>query len=163
MAEPRKKPTAPRKRAATKPAARRATATKAPSKARTASKAGTAKKPATKARPKAAVPGRRPTARPRVDPKPAQRRSKRTSAARTSDEAARDVALFDNLNALKDALAEHVVLSAERLQEAMDDAVRRGRMLPTDAHDLAERLRLTGRRQLEELISDLDRRLGGGR
>jgi hypothetical protein len=34
-------------------------------------------------------------------------------------------------------------------------------MLPTDAQELAERLTNTGRRQLEELLSDLDRRLGG--
>ena len=101
----------------------------------------------------------RPT--PRVKPKPAQRRSKRTAAARSQTEAARDVALFDNLGAIKDVLAEHLVFSAERLQETLDDAVRRGRMLPTDAQELAERLTNTGRRQLEELLSDLDRRLGG--
>ena len=91
-------------------------------------------------------------AAPRVKPKPAQRRSKRTAAARSQTEAARDVALFDNLGAIKDVLAEHLVLSAERLQETLDDAVRRGRMLPTDAQELAERLTNTGRRQLEELL-----------
>ena len=100
-------------------------------------------------------------AAPRVKPKPAQRRSKRTAAARTSAEAARDVALFDSLAAIRDLLAEQFVLSAERLQEVIDDAVRRGCMLPTDAQDLAERLRTSGRRQLDELLGDLDRRAGG--
>lgn len=123
-----------------------------------------AKKPAAKkpARSAAPVPRTAKTAKaaPRVKPKPAQRRSKRTAAARSKTEAARDVALFDNLAAVKDVLAEHLVLSADRLQETIDDAVRRGRMLPTDAQELAERLTSTGRRQLEELLSDLDRRLG---
>jgi polyhydroxyalkanoate synthesis regulator phasin len=96
-----------------------------------------------------------------VKPKPAQRRSKRTAAARSRTEAARDVALFDNLAVIRDLLAEQIVLSTDRLQEAIDDAVRRGRMLPTDAQDLGDRLRRSGRRQLDELLVDIDRRLGG--
>ena len=138
-------------------------------KQKPAAKKPAAKKPAAKKRAakkpqRGAVPAPRPAkaakAAPRVKPKPAQRRSKRTAAARSKTEAARDVALFDNLAAVKDALAEHLVLSADRLQETIDDAVRRGRLLPTDAQELAERLTSTGRRQLEELLSDLDRRLG---
>ncbi len=96
-----------------------------------------------------------------MKPKPAQRRSKRTAAARSKTEAARDVALFDNLAAVKDVLAEHLIFSADRLQETIDDAVRRGRMLPTDAQELAERLTSSGRRQLDELLGDLERRIGG--
>lgn len=98
---------------------------------------------------------------PRVKPKPAQRRSKRTAAARSGAEAARDVALFDSFAAIRDLLAEQLVLRSDRLQETIDDAVRRGCMLPTDAQDLAERLRRSGRRQLEELLGDMDRRFGG--
>lgn len=122
-----------------------------------------AKKPAAKkpARNSAPAPRAAKEAAPRVKPKPAQRRSKRTAAARSSTEAARDVALFDNLAAIRDLLGEQLVLSSERLQETIDDAVRRGCMLPTDAQDLAERLRRSGRRQLEELLGDIDRRLGG--
>ena len=122
------------------------------------------KKSAAKKPERGAAPAPRPAkaakAAPRVKPKPAQRRSKRTAAARSKTEAARDVALFDNLAAVKDVLAEPLGLSADRLQETIDDAVRRGRLLPTDAQELAERLTSTGRRQLEELLSDLDRRLG---
>ncbi len=133
-------------------------------KKKPAAKKPAAKKPAAKKPERGAAPAPRPAkaakAAPRVKPKPAQRRSKRTAAARSKTEAARDVALFDNLAAVRDVLAEHLVLSADRLQETIDDAVRRGRMLPTDAQELAERLTSTGRRQLEELLSDLDRRLG---
>jgi outer membrane biosynthesis protein TonB len=120
------------------------------------------KKPARSAPPKPRA-ARAAKAAPRVKPKPAERRSKRTAVARTKTEAARDVALFDNLAAVRGLLAEHLVFSAERLQEAIDDAVRRGRMLPTDAQEFAERLTSSGRRQLEELLSELDRRLGNGR
>ncbi|HMS61923.1 MAG TPA: hypothetical protein PKD63_06555 [Solirubrobacteraceae bacterium] len=137
---------------------------KKPAAKKPAAKKPAAKKPAAKKPERGAAPAPRPAkaakAAPRVKPKPAQRRSKRTAAARSKTEAARDVALFDNLAAVRDVLAEHLVLSADRLQETIDDAVRRGRMLPTDAQELAERLTSTGRRQLEELLSDLDRRLG---
>lgn len=148
----------PRKTAAAKkPAAKKPATTKKPA----AKKTPAPKKPAAKKPARTAAPAPRPAkAAPRVKPKPAQRRSKRTAAARSSSEAARDVALFDNLAAVKDVLAEHLIFSAERLQETIDDAVRRGRMLPTDAQELAERLKSTGRRQLEELLNDLDRRLG---
>ena len=144
----------PKKRPAAKKAA--APRRRAPRRSRAAKKSA-AKKPARTAAPAP----RAAKAAPRVKPKPAQRRSKRTAVARSKTEAARDVALFDNLGAVKDLLAEHLIFSAERLQETLDDAVRRGRMLPTDAQELAERLTNTGRRQLEELLSDLDRRLGG--
>jgi hypothetical protein len=150
----------PKKPAAKKaPAKKRAPAKKAPAKKAPAKKKAAAKRPA-----KSAPPGPRTAkaanAAPRVTSKPAQRRSKRTAAARSGTEAARDVALFDNLGAVRSVLAEHLVFSAERLQDTLDDAVRRGRMLPADAQELAERLKTSGRRQLDELLSDLERRLG---
>jgi len=147
-----------------KPAAKKAPAKKAPAKKAAKAKKPPAKKAPAKRPAKSAPPGPR-TAKaakdaPRVTSKPAQRRSKRTAAARSGTEAARDVALFDNLGAVRTLLAEHLVFSAERLQDTLDDAVRRGRMLPTDAQELAERLKTSGRRQLEELLSDLERRIG---
>ncbi len=156
----------PKKPAAKKPAVKKAPAAKKPARKPAAAKKrpAAAKKPAARKPARSAPPAPRAAkaakAAPRVRPKAAQRRSKRTAVARTRTEAARDVALFDNLVAIRAALAEHLVLSAERLQETIDDAVRRGRMLPTDAQDLAERLTSSGRRQLDELLSDLDRRLG---
>ena len=154
----------PKKPAAKKaPAKKRAPAKKAAVKKPAASKAP-AKKRAAKRPAKSAPPGPRTAkaakAAPRITSKPAQRRSKRTAAARSGTEAARDVALFDNLGAVRTVLAEHLVFSAERLQDTLDDAVRRGRMLPTDAQELADRLKTSGRRQLEELLGDLERRLG---
>ena len=147
-----------------KPAAKKAPAKKRAPAKKAAVKKAPAKKAAGKRPAKSAPPGPRTAkaakAAPRVTSKPAQRRSKRTAAARSGTEAARDVALFDNLGAVRTLLAEHLVFSAERLQDTLDDAVRRGRMLPTDAQELAERLKTSGRRQLEELLSDLERRIG---
>jgi polyhydroxyalkanoate synthesis regulator phasin len=49
-----------------------------------------------------------------------------------------------------------VVLTRERLQEVLDDAVERGRMTRDDAGDLVGELFRRGRRQTDELISDLE-------
>jgi len=144
----------PAKKTAAKPAAK-AAAKKAAAKPKPKAKP--------KARPKTAPPAPKAAAKPRVAAKPAARRSKRTAAARTKDEAARDVAFFDNLGALRDLLADTVVLTSARLQETMDDAVRRGRMLPTDAQELATTLTTVGRRQLEDLVAEIERRTGNGK
>jgi len=148
---------ADRKTPTTKP--RAAAKPKAPAKA-AAAKARPAAKPKATAAPKpktAAKPKPKPAAK--APRKPADRRSKRTSAARSDAEAARDVALFDNFAAIRDLLAEHVVLTADRLREPLDDAVRRGRMLPLDAEELTQRLVTAGRRHAEELRAELESRI----
>jgi hypothetical protein len=133
-------------------------------KPRTAAKPKAAAKPTAKPAAKAAA---KPKPKPKAAAKPkaktprkaADRRSKRTSAARSDAEAARDVALFDNFGAIRDLLAEHVVLTAERLREPLDDAVRRGRMLPLDAEELTQRLVTAGRRHADELRAELETRI----
>ena len=156
---------AERRTTAKKPAAAKA---KPAAAKKPAAKPVAAKKPATAAeKPAARKPAaRKPAAKkaaPRVTPKPAERSSKRTAVARSPSEAARDVALFDSLGALGELLAEHLVLTVERLQETLDDAVRRGRMLPDDAADIAQRLSQAGRRQVEELLAEAERRIRGRR
>jgi polyhydroxyalkanoate synthesis regulator phasin len=66
------------------------------------------------------------------------------------------------LSTMRDLLARGVVLSGERLQETMDDAVERGRVTRSDAEDLVQRLLEMGRRQTEEVLSDLEQLLGRG-
>lgn len=56
-----------------------------------------------------------------------------------------------------------VMLTAERIQAAMDEAVERGRMTRDDANDLVLELVKTGRRQTEDLLAELDALLGRGR
>jgi len=147
MAE-RKTPTTKPRTAAKPKAAAKPAAAKAKPAAKPAAKAAANPKPTAAAKPK-----------PKAPRKAADRRSKRTSAARSDAEAARDVALFDNFGAIRDLLAEHVVLTAERLREPLDDAVRRGRMLPLDAEELTQRLVTAGRRHADELRAELETRI----
>lgn len=127
-----------------------ATAKGKPAAAKTAGAAGkpAKRKPAaTKRKPRAAT---RPAAEPAPAPEP-------TSAA------ARDEALKANLASLRDLLAGGVVLTAQRIQEAVNDAVTRGRMTRRDAEDLASGLLSSGRQQTADILADLEQVLGRGR
>lgn len=72
----------------------------------------------------------------------------------------RDEALRANLAQLVRTLAQGAVLTGERLQETLEDAVKRGRMTRHDAQALAADLLSTGRRQTEDLLADLEQLLG---
>ncbi len=65
----------------------------------------------------------------------------------------------DPLSKLLDPLGI-VVITRERLQEAFDDAVRRGRMTGDDAQELAATLISRGRSSTEDVLGDLERLLG---
>lgn len=56
-----------------------------------------------------------------------------------------------------------VMLTRERIQETLEDAVRRGRVTRTDANDLAGELLRRGRQQTEELLLEMERALDHGR
>jgi polyhydroxyalkanoate synthesis regulator phasin len=53
-----------------------------------------------------------------------------------------------------------VMLTNERIQEVMDDAVERGRMTRADAEDMMDSLLKRGRRQTEDFIADLEQIVG---
>ena len=53
-----------------------------------------------------------------------------------------------------------VVLTRERVAEALDDAVQRGRMTRDDATELATALISRGRQSTEDVIADLEQLLG---
>ncbi len=65
----------------------------------------------------------------------------------------------DPLSKLLDPLGL-VVITRERLQEAFDDAVQRGRMTRDDAQELAASLINRGRSSTEDVLGDLERLLG---
>jgi polyhydroxyalkanoate synthesis regulator phasin len=71
-------------------------------------------------------------------------------------QAARDEALRVNLVQLREVLAGGVMLTAARVQEAMDDAVRRGKLTRRDAEELARTLVDTGRRQSFDLLTEVE-------
>jgi polyhydroxyalkanoate synthesis regulator phasin len=74
----------------------------------------------------------------------------------TSSSSARKAATAVDPTGALEALAKGILLTADRIQEAMDDAVRRGRMTRDDAEDLARLLIETGRKQTEELLRDVE-------
>jgi polyhydroxyalkanoate synthesis regulator phasin len=64
-----------------------------------------------------------------------------------------------SVRAFRDALDKTVTISRDRLQEVVDDAVRRGRMTRGDADEMVSRLVTRGRDQAEDLLSQLERLL----
>ena len=64
-----------------------------------------------------------------------------------------------SVEAFRNALERSLVLSRERLQEAVDDAVKRGRMTQSDANELVSRLVTRGRQQTDDLMKELERLL----
>jgi polyhydroxyalkanoate synthesis regulator phasin len=62
-----------------------------------------------------------------------------------------------SVQAFKDALEKTVTISRDRLQDVLDDAVRRGRMTRGDADELVNRLVTRGRDQADDLLGQLER------
>jgi hypothetical protein len=60
------------------------------------------------------------------------------------------------VNHIRDFLTRGVLLTAERLQDTLDDAVARGRLTHTDADDLVARLVSIGRSQAEDLRVEME-------
>jgi polyhydroxyalkanoate synthesis regulator phasin len=64
-----------------------------------------------------------------------------------------------SVEAFRDALEHSVTLSRERLQDVVDDAVKRGRMTRDDANQLVSNLISRSRRYSDELVKQLERLL----
>ncbi|HYF26578.1 MAG TPA: hypothetical protein VD931_12635, partial [Baekduia sp.] len=62
--------------------------------------------------------------------------------------------------AMRERLLNSITLTTDRLQDAVDDAVRRGRITRQDAEDLMAGLINAGRSQTEALLADLEQLLG---
>lgn len=61
-----------------------------------------------------------------------------------------------SVKAFRDALEASVTIPRERLQDTVDDAVRRGRMTRGDAEDLMARLLTRGRQQADDILGQLE-------
>ena len=89
-------------------------------------------------------------------------RTKTTSGARSRSAAASKSSTAKDTAGVREQLArfldprEVVVLTRERVQEAVDDAVERGRMTRDDASALVTALFERGRSQTDDLISQLE-------
>lgn len=86
-----------------------------------------------------------------------------SSSAGGRNQQQREEAVLANLSALRETLAEGVVITAERLQEAMDDAVRRGKVTADDAQDIVTRVVNSGRQQTRDLLDEIEQLLTRGR
>src|SRR4051794_10642383 len=118
------------------------------------------KKPASSTKRKPAA--RKPAARkPAARKKPAAAAPKKAAASVTPVPTTPDE-VAANLSILRERLVSSLTLTTERLQDAVDDAVRRGRMTRKDAEDLLSTLVSAGRTQTEALLADLEQLLGRG-
>lgn len=133
MAQPKKPVSAGRKPAARKPAARKAAASSSGRKSAPAAQGARAKKP---------------------PPKPP------ANPPRTAADERREDQLLAALASLRDLLSKGVVITSERLQETIDETVRRGRMTRQDAEELAGNLVDIGRRQTQDALADVERLVG---
>jgi polyhydroxyalkanoate synthesis regulator phasin len=158
-----------RRTAAKQPAAAKKPATaaaKKPTAAAAKKPTATARKPAAAATKPAAT--RKPAARKAAPPKPAT--STATAAADRAVEAASTAEnnLTQGLATLRDAIARLApgnvaVVSRERVQEALDEAVRRGRVTRDDAEDLLGEILSRGRKQTEGVLGEIEALLERGR
>jgi hypothetical protein len=127
------KPNPDKKQAAKKPKAKKASAkSSGPKKA--------AKKPAAKkAKPKKAAPKSTPKKPSASKPKP------------------KSVGIDKSFAQLRDSLEHSVTLSRDRIQEVVDDAVKRGRMTHGDAEKMIGELLKRGRKQTDALLTELEK------
>ena len=63
----------------------------------------------------------------------------------------------ESVQAFRNALEATVTIPRERLQDVVDDAVRRGRMTRGDAEELVNRLVTRGRKQADDILGELER------
>ena len=84
-------------------------------------------------------------------------------APKRKPSAAEEASLRESLTELRTTLTRGVVLTRERINETLEDAVRRGRMTREDAEQLTASLMGLGRRQAQDLLADVELLLGEGR
>jgi polyhydroxyalkanoate synthesis regulator phasin len=93
-------------------------------------------------------------------PQPKSSSGRSRKSARTTAKKREDESVARGISALREALTRAVMLPPQRVREALDDAVRRGRMTRDDAEELAQSLIALGRRQTEDLLAELEQLLG---
>jgi hypothetical protein len=138
---------APAKKA--KPAKAKKTAAKKPAKAKP--KKAAAKKPAAKK-----APAKANKAAPKSAPKKAPAKSAAAKGTAKAKRAPRAPGLDIGIAQLRESLEHSVTLSRERIQEVVDDAVKRGRMTHGDAEKMIGELLKRGRKQTDALLSELE-------
>ena len=85
-------------------------------------------------------------------------RARRASA--DSSETAREDQLAAAIASLRELLTRGVVITGDRLQDTIEEAVRRGRMTRQDAEELVHNLVQIGRRQTQDTLAELESIVG---
>jgi polyhydroxyalkanoate synthesis regulator phasin len=116
------------------------------------------RKPAAR-KPAASKPGRKAPAQKQA-PSPRQSASSASDAQETPDAKRREEQLLEAIASLRDVLTKGVVITGDRLQETVDDAVTRGRMTRQDAEDLVQNLISIGRRQSQDALAEIEDLVG---
>ena len=89
-----------------------------------------------------------------------EKRRKRKRRSRQSRKAGKDggaAGLDKSVEQFRESLEHSVTLSRDRLQEVVDDAVKRGRITRGDAEKMLSDLVKRGRRQTDTLLKELER------
>jgi polyhydroxyalkanoate synthesis regulator phasin len=94
----------------------------------------------------------RKSAPPAQQPPPARA----SSATGTADPEVRDDQVQAAVAAMRERLSKGIVITTDRLQETVDEAVRRGRMTRQDAEELVQNLYAIGRRQAQDTLAELE-------
>jgi polyhydroxyalkanoate synthesis regulator phasin len=94
----------------------------------------------------------------------AQKQARKAASAATGEFQGKTVAEFRQAlttNLIKPL--EMVMLSRQRIEDALDEVVKRGRMTRDDATQLGQALFTLGRQQTDDVMKDLEQLLGRGR
>jgi hypothetical protein len=114
--------------------------------AKSATKKPPAKKAPAKAKPKAK----------KAAPKKTPAKSAAAKGTAKAKRSPRAPGLDIGIAQLRESLEHSVTLSRERIQEVVDDAVKRGRMTHGDAEKMIGELLKRGRKQTDALLSELE-------
>jgi len=90
-----------------------------------------------------------------------RKRRTATPGTTTDESAGRVSAVRDTLVRGVKSPVSAVLLTRRHIEEALDDAVARGRMTRADAQDLIQTLLSRSARATDDLLSDIERMLGG--
>ena len=120
-------------------------------------KKAAAKKTAKKTAPKSAKKSGAKSAAKKTAPAKPKADAKKGGAKSAGKKSSRPtVGLDKSIAQFRDSLEHSVTLSRERIQEVVDDAVKRGRMTHGDAEKMIGELLKRGRKQTDALLSELE-------
>jgi polyhydroxyalkanoate synthesis regulator phasin len=115
-------------------------------------------KKAAKAKPKKAAAKKSGGTKKAASKKPAPKSSAKSEPKSSAKKSPRGtVGLDKSIAQLRESLEHSVTLSRERIQEVVDDAVKRGRMTHGDAEKMIGELFKRGRKQTDALLSELEK------